>query len=180
MSYSKNIILGGGCFWCTEAVFKKINGVLSVFPGYIGGNTDNPTYREICTGLTGHAEVIKVDYDSRVVSLKDVLMIFFSTHDPTTLNRQGNDIGTQYRSSIFTSNLKEIKIINDYIAELNQSNNYSSPVVTTIEKENIFYMAEDYHQNYFEMNQNAPYCSMVIKPKLNKFLKKNKSILKEN
>jgi peptide-methionine (S)-S-oxide reductase len=180
MSYSKNIILGGGCFWCTEAVFKKINGVLSVFPGYIGGNTDNPTYREICTGLTGHAEVIKVDYDSRVVSLKDVLMIFFSTHDPTTLNRQGNDIGTQYRSSIFTSNLKEIKIINDYITELNQSNNYSSPVVTTIEKENIFYMAEDYHQNYFEMNQNAPYCSMVIKPKLNKFFKKNKSILKEN
>ena len=180
MSYSKNIILGGGCFWCTEAVFKKINGVLSVFPGYIGGNTDNPTYREICTGLTGHAEVIKVDYDSRVVSLKDVLMIFFSTHDPTTLNRQGNDIGTQYRSSIFTSNLKEIKIINDYITELNQSNNYSSPVVTTIEKENIFYMAEDYHQNYFEMNQNAPYCSMVIKPKLNKFKKKNKSILKEN
>jgi|TARA_B110000908_G_C10157060_1_gene404128 peptide-methionine (S)-S-oxide reductase len=180
MSYSKNIILGGGCFWCTEAVFKKINGVLSVFPGYIGGNTDNPTYREICTGLTGHAEVIKVDYDSRVVSLKDVLMIFFSTHDPTTLNRQGNDIGTQYRSSIFTSNLKEIKIINDYITELNQSNNYSSPVVTTIEMENIFYMAEDYHQNYFEMNQNAPYCSMVIKPKLNKFLKKNKSILKEN
>jgi peptide-methionine (S)-S-oxide reductase len=180
MSYTKNIILGGGCFWCTEAVFKKINGVLSVFPGYIGGNTDNPTYREICTGLTGHAEVIKVDYDSRVVSLKDVLMIFFSTHDPTTLNRQGNDIGTQYRSSIFTSNLKEIKIINDYITELNQSNNYSSPVVTTIEMENIFYMAEDYHQNYFEMNQNAPYCSMVIKPKLNKFLKKNKSILKEN
>jgi peptide-methionine (S)-S-oxide reductase len=180
MSYSKNIILGGGCFWCTEAVFKKINGVLSVFPGYIGGNTDNPTYREICTGLTGHAEVIKVDYDSRVVSLKDVLMIFFSTHDPTTLNRQGNDVGTQYRSSIFTSNLKEIKIINDYITELNQSNNYSSPVVTTIEMENIFYMAEDYHQNYFEMNQNAPYCSMVIKPKLNKFLKKNKSILKEN
>jgi peptide-methionine (S)-S-oxide reductase len=172
MSYTKNIILGGGCFWCTEAVFKKINGVLSVFPGYIGGNTDNPTYREICTGLTGHAEVIKVDYDSRVVSLKDVLMIFFSTHDPTTLNRQGNDIGTQYRSSIFTSNLKEIKIINDYITELNQSNNYSSPVVTTIEKENIFYMAEDYHQNYFEMNQNAPYCSMVIKPKLNKFKKK--------
>ncbi len=113
MSYSKNIILGGGCFWCTEAVFKKINGVLSVFPGYIGGNTDNPTYREICTGLTGHAEVIKVDYDSRVVSLKDVLMIFFSTHDPTTLNRQGNDIGTQYRSSIFTSNLKEIKNKND-------------------------------------------------------------------
>ena len=97
-------------------------------------------------------------------------MIFFSTHDPTTLNRQGNDIGTQYRSSIFTSNLKEIKIINDYITELNQSNNYSSPVVTTIEMENIFYMAEDYHQNYFEMNQNAPYCSMVIKPKLNKFL----------
>jgi methionine-S-sulfoxide reductase len=180
MSYTKNIILGGGCFWCTEAVFKKINGVLSVFPGYIGGNAADPTYREICTGLTGHAEVIKVDYDSRVVSLKDVLMIFFSTHDPTTLNRQGNDIGTQYRSSIFTSNLKEIKIINDYITELNQSNNYSSPVVTTIEMENIFYMAEDYHHDYFEMNQNAPYCSMVIKPKLNKFLKKNKSILKEN
>jgi len=179
MSYNKNIILGGGCFWCTEAVFKKINGVVSVFPGYIGGNTDDPTYSEVCTGLTGHAEVIKVEYDSKLVSLKDVLMIFFSTHDPTTLNRQGNDVGTHYRSSIFTSDLEEIKIINDFITNLNQTKEYSGPVVTTIEKENIFYMAEDYHHDYFEMNQNAPYCSMIIKPKLNKFIEKNKSILKK-
>ena len=146
----------------------------------MGGDTDMPTYNQVCSGTTNHAEVVDLYFNTEKVSYTTLLNLFWKNHNPTTLNRQGNDIGTQYRSSIFTSNLKEIKIINDYITELNQSNNYSSPVVTTIEMENIFYMAEDYHQNYFEMNQNAPYCSMVIKPKLNKFLKKNKSILKEN
>ena len=178
MSSNKYIIIGGGCFLCTETIFKKVNGVISVFPGYTGGETINPSYKQICTGLTGHAEVVKVEYDSKIISFKDVLIIFFSTHDPTTLNRQGNDVGTQYRSSIFTSNLKEIKIINNYIDELNSSKEYSKPLVTTIEKENIFYQAENYHHDYFELNQNAPYCSMVIKPKLNKFLENGKTYLK--
>ena len=173
-----NIILGGGCFWCTEAIFKKINGVTSVFPGYIGGETTNPSYKEICTGLTGHAEVIRVEYDSQIISLKDILMIFFSTHDPTTFNRQGNDIGTQYRSSIFTSNTSERKIINDYIIELNQSKIYLNPIVTNVEKETIFYLAENYHHDYFEQNKNDPYCSVIIAPKVKKLIESKNSFLK--
>jgi|TARA_B110000116_G_scaffold241290_1_gene229796 peptide-methionine (S)-S-oxide reductase len=173
-----NIILGGGCFWCTEAIFKKINGVTSVFPGYIGGETTNPSYKEICTGLTGHAEVIRVEYDSQIISLKDILMIFFSTHDPTTFNRQGNDIGTQYRSSIFTSNTSERKIINDYIIELNQSKIYLNLIVTTVEKETMFYLAENYHHDYFEQNKNVPYCSMIIAPKVKKLIESKNSFLK--
>ncbi len=161
MSYTKNIILGGGCFWCTEAVFKKINGVLSVFPGYIGGNTDNPTYREICTGLTGHAEVIKVDYDSRVVSLKDVLMIFFSTHDPTTLNRQGNDVGTQYRSWAYCFNEEQqtdfLSTQKEYQSNLN-AQGYGL-ITTEIKDVGPFYYAEHYHQQYLAKNPDG-YCGV--------------------
>ena len=170
MTSINTIILGGGCFWCTEAIFNRINGVINITPGYIGGKTKNPTYRDVCTGLTGHAEVIRVEYDSKLISFRDILMIFFSTHDPTTFNRQGNDIGTQYRSSIFTSNTSEMKIINDYIIELNQSKIYLNPIVTNVEKETIFYLAENYHYDYFEQNKNDPYCSVIIAPKVKKLI----------
>ncbi|MBT3754534.1 MAG: peptide-methionine (S)-S-oxide reductase MsrA [Flavobacteriaceae bacterium] len=172
------IILGGGCFWCAEAIFNRINGVINIAPGYIGGKTKNPTYRDVCTGLTGHAEVIRVEYDSKLISFRDILMIFFSTHDPTTFNRQGNDIGTQYRSSIFTSNTSEMKIINDYIIELNQSKIYLNPIVTNVEKETIFYLAENYHYDYFEQNKNDPYCSVIIAPKVKKLIDSKSSFLK--
>ena len=130
----KNIILGGGCFWCTEAIFKKTLGIEKVLPGYIGGKTINPTYKDICTGLTGHAEVISIDYNLEKINLENILEIFFSTHDPTTLNRQGNDMGTQYRSSIFTNDKKEIEMILDFIKDLDKSKNFNNKVVTTIEK----------------------------------------------
>ncbi len=170
----KNIILGGGCFWCTEAIFKKTKGIEKVLPGYIGGKTLNPTYKDICTGLTGHAEVISIDYNSEEIKLENILEIFFSTHDPTTLNRQGNDMGTQYRSSIFTNDKEEIEMILDFIKALDESNNFKNKVVTTIENKTTFYVAESYHHDYFENNKNVPYCSIVISPKLEKF-KKNKS-----
>ena len=178
MTSINTIILGGGCFWCTEAIFNRINGVINITPGYIGGKTKNPTYRDVCTGLTGHAEVIRVEYDSKLISFRDILMIFFSTHDPTTFNRQGNDIGTQYRSSIFTSNTSEMKIINDYIIELNQSKIYLNPIVTNVEKETIFYLAENYHYDYFEQNKNDPYCSVIIAPKVKKLIDSKSSFLK--
>jgi len=170
----KNIILGGGCFWCTEAIFNKTSGIEKVLPGYTGGKTLNPTYKDICTGLTGHAEVISIDYNSEKINLENILEIFFSTHDPTTLNRQGNDMGTQYRSSIFTNDKEEIKMILDFIKTLEKSKNFKNKVVTTIENKTTFYVAESYHHDYFENNKNVPYCSIVISPKLEKF-KKNKS-----
>jgi peptide-methionine (S)-S-oxide reductase len=169
-----NIILGGGCFWCTEAIFNKTSGVEKVLPGYTGGKTLNPTYKDICTGLTGHAEVISIDYNSKKINLENILEIFFSTHDPTTLNRQGNDMGTQYRSSIFTNDEEEIEMILDFIKTLDKSKNFKNKVVTTIENKTTFYVAESYHHDYFENNKNVPYCSIVISPKLEKF-KKNKS-----
>ena len=170
----KNIILGGGCFWCTEAIFKKTLGIEKVLPGYIGGKTLNPTYKDICTGLTGHAEVISIDYNLEKINLENILEIFFSTHDPTTLNRQGNDMGTQYRSSIFTNDKKEIEMILDFIKDLDESKNFNNKVVTTIENKTTFFVAESYHHDYFQNNKNVPYCSIVISPKLEKF-KKNKS-----
>ena len=170
----KNIVLGGGCFWCTEAIFNKTIGVEKVLPGYMGGKTLNPTYRDICTGLTGHAEVISIDYDLKKINLENILEIFFSTHDPTTLNRQGNDMGTQYRSSIFTNNKEEIEMIFNFIKALDKSKEFKDKVVTTIENKTTFYVAENYHHDYFENNKNVPYCSVVISPKLEKF-KKNKS-----
>ena len=174
----KTCYFGGGCFWCTEAIFKKINGVVSIFPGYMGGHVKNPSYKKVCEGNTGHAEVIKIEYDSSIISFKDLLSVFFSTHDPTTLNRQGNDIGTQYRSSVFTNDNKEIEIIKKYVLELNKSLN--NRVVTTIEKESQFYLAEDYHHNYYNLNKNVPYCSVVIGPKIKKLLNSNNSFLKKN
>ncbi len=174
----KNIILAGGCFWCTEAIFRRIKGVKTVVPGYIGGHTTNPTYKDICTGATGHAEAISIDYDSKIVSLENILMIFFSTHDPTTLNKQGNDIGTQYRSSIFNNDKNEIKIILDFISDLEESNKFENRIVTTIEKKSTFYVAENYHHDYYSLNKNVPYCSVVIVPKIKKLMDSKSSLLK--
>ena len=174
----KNIILAGGCFWCTEAIFRRIKGVKTVVPGYIGGHTPNPTYKDICTGATGHAEAISIDYDSKIVSLENILMIFFSTHDPTTLNKQGNDIGTQYRSSIFNNDQNEIKIILNFISDLEKSNKFENRIVTTIEKKSTFYVAENYHHDYYSLNKNVPYCSVVIVPKVKKLMDSKSSLLK--
>ena len=169
--------MGGGCFWCTEAIFNKTKGVKNVIPGYIGGKTLNPTYRDICTGLTGHAEAISIDYNTEVINLENILEIFFSTHDPTTLNRQGNDLGTQYRSSIFTNDKNEIEMISNFIKTLDSSNGYKNRIVTSIEEKSTFYVAENYHHDYFENNKNVPYCSIVISPKIEKFKKNNSKFL---
>ena len=173
----KTCYFGGGCFWCTEAIFKNINGVISIYPGYMGGDTKNPTYKQVCEGLTGHAEIVKIDYNSSIISFKDLLSVFFSTHDPTTLNRQGNDIGTQYRSSVFTNDDNEVKILKNYIEELDKT--FEKKIVTKIEDLSEFYLAEDYHHNYYDLNKNVPYCSVVIGPKIKKLLNSKNSFLKD-
>ena len=173
----KTCYFGGGCFWCTEAIFKNINGVISIYPGYMGGDSKNPTYKEVCEGYTGHAEIVKIDYNSSIISFKDLLSVFFSTHDPTTLNRQGNDIGTQYRSSVFTNDDKEVEILKNYIEELDKT--FEKKIVTTIEDLSEFYLAEDYHHNYYNINKNVPYCSVVIGPKIKKLLNSKNSFLKD-
>ena len=174
----KTCYFGGGCFWCTEAIFKKIKGVISIFPGYMGGHVKNPSYKQVCEGYSGHAEIIKIDYDSSKISFEDLLSVFFSTHDPTTLNRQGNDIGTQYRSSIFTSDYKEVEILKNYIKELGKA--FDKKIVTTIEDLSEFYLAEDYHHNYYNLNKKVPYCSVVIGPKIKKLLNSKNSFLKDD
>lgn len=158
----------GGCFWCTEAVFLKIEGVLTVNPGYIGGKNANPTYKDICTGTTGHAEAIQITFDSKVVSFGELLEIFFATHDATTLNRQGADVGTQYRSEIFYHNESQKEISKDFINQFNAENTFGKKVVTAISKASEFYVAEDYHKNYYNRNSTQSYCSYVIAPKINK------------
>jgi len=162
---------GSGCFWCTEAMFQRLKGVEKVISGYSGGKIKNPTYREVCSGLTGHAEVIQVTYNPDQISYSDLLEVFFTTHDPTTLNKQGADEGTQYRSVIFYHNDEQKKLAEEFKKELNESNAFKKPVVTEISAFTEFYPAEDYHQNYFNMNGEAPYCQFVIAPKLGKFKK---------
>ena len=173
----KKIILGGGCFWCTEAIFKKLKGVEDVVPGYTGGSLKNPSYKDICTGLTGHAEVIKISYNPKIIDFKTIIDVFFQTHDPTTFNRQGNDVGSQYRSSIFTNDLVEKKIIQERITYYNENKFFDRKIVTKIEPENVFYEAEDYHRNYFQLNKQAPYCRMVISPKVQKLIKNHSDLL---
>jgi len=163
--------LAGGCFWCTEAVFQKLNGINEILPGYMGGHTENPTYEEVCTGNSGHAEVIQIDYDENVLNYKDLLGVFFKTHDPTTLNRQGNDIGTQYRSEIFYHNTQQKEEAEQFVQDLKDQNVFDDPIVTQISPAGTFYEAEDYHSNYFLRNPNQPYCAAVIKPKVDKFIK---------
>ena len=165
---NKKIILGGGCFWCLEAAFNEIDGIEDI-SGYAGGTTKNPTYREVCSGTTGYAEVVKIYYDPKKITLKQILEIFFQLHDPTTPNRQGNDIGTQYRSIIFYKTLEEKQIIEKALKEAQKKN--SRPIVTQIEELTEFYIAEDYHQKYYEKNPNEGYCRVIIKPKLEKLKK---------
>ena len=162
---------GSGCFWCTEAVFQRVNGVDKVASGYMGGKVKNPTYREVTTGLTGHAEVIQLTYNPSVISYDELLEIFWATHDPTTLNRQGADVGTQYRSVIFYHTDEQRKLAETYQKRLDESGAFEKPIVTEISPAGTFYQAEDYHQNYFNLNGNAPYCTYVIQPKLEKFKK---------
>ena len=162
-------ILGSGCFWCVEAVFQGLNGVKEVLPGYTGGGISNPTYREVCSGLTGHAEVISISYDETVISFKELLEVFFKTHDPTTLNQQGADKGTQYRSAIFYLSESQKEIAEKTISQLNEAGAYNNPIVTEVVEFKMFFQAEDYHKNYFLNNPDQGYCRMVVQPKVEKF-----------
>ncbi len=174
----ETIILGGGCFWCTEAVFKILKGVISVLPGYAGGTTINPTYQSVCNGNTGHAEVVEIQYDALIIKLEDILTVFFGSHDPTTVNRQGNDVGTQYRSVILYTTVEQKEISEKFILNINSSNELGKPIVTEVEPLDKFYPAEDYHKDYFENNPSNPYCEVVINPKLEKVQKKFAELLK--
>lgn len=169
---------GTGCFWCTEAIFQQLDGVLKVTSGYSGGSVENPTYKQVCTGQTGHAECLDIEYDSSKISFDELLEVFWQTHDPTTLNRQGNDEGTQYRSVVFYHNDEQKTITEKYIADLDKSGSWPNPIVTTLEPFVKFYPAEDYHQNYFNNNGDNPYCQMVVRPKVEKFEKVFKDKLK--
>ena len=169
---------GNGCFWCTEAIFQQLKGVEKVIPGYTGGYIKNPSYKEVCNGATGHAEAIQITYDSNIISFRELLDIFFYTHDPTTLNQQGADIGTQYRSAIFYHNQSQKKDAEIIIAQLDKEKVYDSKIVTEITPFVIYYEADDYHQNYYNNNKNQGYCRAVINPKLDKFVKKYSSKLK--
>ncbi|MCB9184179.1 MAG: peptide-methionine (S)-S-oxide reductase MsrA [Flavobacteriales bacterium] len=165
------ITLGAGCFWCVEAVFSELRGVLSVTSGYMGGHVKNPSYKEVCTGSTGHAEVAQLVYDPAVVSIDEILEVFWQTHDPTTLNRQGADVGTQYRSAIFYHTDEQRRIAEAYKQKLDASGAFPAPLVTEITAAGPFYKAEDYHQDYYAQNGSQGYCQMVIRPKLEKFRK---------
>lgn len=169
MANTETVVLGGGCFWCLEAVFDRVNGVQSVESGYMGGENANPTYQEVCTGMTGHAEVVRITFDPGQVSFRDLLEVFFAIHDPTTLNRQGNDTGTQYRSVIFYTGDEQRREAERLIAELGKES--PQPIVTAVEPARDFYMAEGYHQEYFANNANQPYCRFVVAPKVAKFEK---------
>ena len=166
----KEIILGGGCFWCIEAVMRRVKGVKEAISGYAGGERPNPTYQQVCSGATGHAEVVQVIYDENEITLDELLDIFFAIHDPTTLNRQGADVGTQYRSVVYYENEEEKKAIEAAIARVQKE--YSDPIVTEVSPKPEFYPAEAYHQNYYDQNPMQGYCQVVIKPKVQKFLTK--------
>ncbi len=170
-------VFGGGCFWCTEAVFKEMKGVTSVLPGYAGGKTENPTYEDICMGNTGHAEVVEIEYDPKLVKYEDLLTVFFGSHDPTTVNRQGNDVGTQYRSIIFYTTEIQKQTAEDFIKKINDSSAEGAQVVTEVEPLKEFYVAENYHRDYFAKNPNNSYCALVINPKLEKVQKKFADLL---
>ena len=167
----EKLVLGGGCFWCTEAVFQRVKGVSKVVSGYSGGKYPNPTYREICEGTSGHAEVIEISFDEQQISVEELLLIFFHTHDPTTLNRQGNDVGSQYRSVIFYANQAQKEAAERVMQKLKIEQVFESPIVTELSPLTVVYPAEDYHQNYYNQNSYQPYCSIVIAPKLSKLVK---------
>jgi len=169
---------GTGCFWCTEAIFQELKGVLKVTSGYSGGNVANPSYEDVCTGTTGHAECLQIIYDPKVITYDELLEVFWESHDPTSLNRQGNDVGTQYRSAIFYHDNDQKQKAEHYKAELSKSGAYDKPIVTEITPFSKFYAAEDYHQNYYNTHGSQPYCAFVIRPKVEKFEKVFKNKLK--
>jgi peptide-methionine (S)-S-oxide reductase len=171
--------LAGGCFWCLEAVFDEVKGVHGVESGYAGGYVDNPSYRAVCNGDTGHAEVVQVHFDPNTVSYRDLLNVFFAIHDPTTLNRQGADVGTQYRSAIFFHDDEQKKVAEELIKDLNAQKIWDNPIVTQVQKLDKFFMAEDYHQEYFARNPYQPYCMAVVAPKVSKFRKHFLELLKK-
>jgi peptide-methionine (S)-S-oxide reductase len=176
----ESITLGAGCFWCVEAVYQELQGVVQVESGYMGGSTKNPTYKEVCTGNTGHAEVVRVTYNPAIISLKQILEVFFQVHDPTTLNRQGNDVGTQYRSVIFYDSNEQKELALEVKRALTIARIWPDPIVTEISPSSVFYLAENYHQDYYSLNSDKnPYCSFVITPKMEKFRKTFKELLKE-
>jgi peptide-methionine (S)-S-oxide reductase len=172
MSQQETAYFGGGCFWCLEAVFDRLKGVTAVESGYMGGHVDNPTYRQVCGGDTGHAEVVRVTFDPQEITYPDLLDVFFVIHDPTTLNRQGNDVGTQYRSAIFYGSEQQRQQAEHAIAALNASRSLPGPVVTALEPAGKFFVAEDYHQEYYTNNSQQPYCQFVVSPKIKKFQQK--------
>ena len=170
-------VFGGGCFWCTEAVFDELRGVQSVVSGYTGGSVKNPTYEQVCSGRTGHAEAIRMEYDPAQVSFRDLMTVFFATHDPTTLNRQGDDVGTQYRSAIFYADEKQKEEAAVFIKELDEAKTFRNAIVTTLEPLTEFYEAEKYHQKYYANNSYQPYCQITIPPKLHKLHKQFAELL---
>jgi peptide-methionine (S)-S-oxide reductase len=170
-SQTETIVLGGGCFWCTEAVFDRVQGVVDVESGYSNGQVMHPSYEQVCTGRTGHAEVVKLAFDPAQITLREILEIFFVVHDPTTLNRQGNDVGTQYRSGIYYSNDEQKKVAEDVIREIGESKTYRSPIVTEVKPLDNYSTAEAYHQDYFLNNPDQGYCAFVVGPKVEKFQK---------
>lgn len=169
------VTFGAGCFWCVEALFQQLKGVISVESGYSGGSVEKPSYRDVCSGETGHAEVCQLVYDTTKISFDELLEVFWSVHDPTTLNRQGADVGTQYRSVVFYHNEKQRQLAESYKEKLNKSGAYKDPIVTEISTFTVFYKAENYHQDYYNLNKAQPYCTFVIQPKLDKFKKVFKS-----
>ena len=179
VSQNETITLGGGCFWCLEAVYDQLEGVLDVVSGYTGGHLPNPDYKTVCSGATGHAEVVQVTFDPQAITLQEILEVFFSIHDPTTLNRQGADVGTQYRSAVFYHSEAQKNTAEDVIADFEAQQIWDKPIVTEITPLNTFYPAEDYHQEYFRNNSNQPYCRIAIAPKVAKFRKHYMDRLKE-
>jgi peptide-methionine (S)-S-oxide reductase len=177
-SVSEVATLAGGCFWCIEVIYDELTGVSDVMSGYVGGKTANPTYRDVCSGSTGHAEVIQVTFDPKVVSYREILDVFFTVHDPTTLNRQGNDVGTQYRSAVFYHSEEQRRIATETIAEFNREKIWDRPIVTEVTAAQTFYPAEDYHQQYYVNNPGQGYCQIIIAPKVAKFRQKFLSKLK--
>ncbi len=177
-AHTDTATFGAGCFWCVEAVFQQLDGVLSVTSGYAGGTVPNPTYEAVCSGKTGHAEVAQIVYDPAKISYEKLLEVFWTAHDPTTMNRQGADVGTQYRSAIFTHNEKQKELAETYRARLDSSGAFDAPIVTEIAPLRAFYRAEDYHQNYYDENPNKPYCAFVIAPKVEKIRSVFRNLLK--
>lgn len=174
----KKAYFAGGCFWCTEAIFSRIKGVIKVLPGYTGGGVANPKYKQVCLGITGHAEAVEISFDEKIISYNALLEVFFDTHNPTSLNKQGNDLGTQYRSAIYCHDEVQKNRVNDFIVKLTDLKRFPKKIVTEVNILNKFYVAEIEHKEYYDLNFNQPYCRAVISPKIKKFMDSNKKLIK--